>query len=689
MNIDHHHTHLEQFCNEKKLPPAMLNDLGINGRADGTISIPYKDQHGKFAFERIRNKPGRDPRFWYNKTEEAPIIPYGVWLPRDPLTALLISEGESDFLAATAAGFCAMAIPGASNCGCLRLEHLRGATSLVICQDADDGGERFVLGMHRHLVAIGYLGQFCVVRPPTNHPEWKDLGDWFAADPEGFPASFRSAVATARWHPVSSRSVEPIGEDPNEWPEPTAISSNVEPLPFPSAALPEPLARLIEAGSAVMNAPADYFGMAMLAVAGAAIGNSRCLRITGTHREPPLLYVGIVGEPGTKKSPVLSLITKPLREHEASNLADYKRRLADWKKIPKEDRSEKPACPRLVVGDATTEALAVRLENSPRGLLLYFEELRGLFAGMDQYKSRGNSRQFFLSAWSQAIATVDRKGPAGEGETYSFHNPFLAILGGLQPGVVKSLIEVRNGEAVDDGMLDRFLLVWPKIRLARGETFQEIDPKILASWSHTVERLLALKGSTDEQGRLAPVDVRLSEAACDAYRSWTNSHAAEQNADDFPEQLKGIWSKHVAQFGRIALIMQELRNSCLGESFSEVQPESVKSAVRIIDYLKSHVRRLHLGLNEPIEQRRARKIAEWIRRENLTRFTQRDAHRAIDRNAKSTVVDEALSILAKCNIARADAPEQQKTGRPRSGTWAVNPKFLAGNSGERLEVSGE
>jgi hypothetical protein len=41
--------------------------------------------------------------------------------------------------------------------------------------------------------------------------------------------------------------------------------------------------------------------------------------------------------------------------------------------------------------DATTEALAKLLSKNPDGLLAYYDELAGLFGGMDTYKARSGA----------------------------------------------------------------------------------------------------------------------------------------------------------------------------------------------------------------------------------------------------------------------------------------------------------
>ena len=58
----------------------------------------------------------------------------------------------------------------------------------------------------------------------------------------------------------------------------------------------------------------------------------------------------------------------------------------------------KPVCRRLVVSDSTIEAIADRLQESPRGLLLARDELSGWINGFGQYKGgKGGDASHWLT----------------------------------------------------------------------------------------------------------------------------------------------------------------------------------------------------------------------------------------------------------------------------------------------------
>ena len=71
-------------------------------------------------------------------------------------------------------------------------------------------------------------------------------------------------------------------------------------------------------------------------------------------------------------------------------------------------------------------------------LPLYFEAA-AVITGMNQYKGgKGHDRQVYLKLWAQATIRVDRKNNP-DGAPVVVYRPFVAICGGIQPGVVDRL----------------------------------------------------------------------------------------------------------------------------------------------------------------------------------------------------------------------------------------------------------
>ena len=68
-----------------------------------------------------------------------------------------------------------------------------------------------------------------------------------------------------------------------------------------------------------------------------------------------------------------------------------------------------PPYPHLYLADVTAEAIALRLDQQPRGLIVALDELAALFGGMNQYKAKGNDRESYLAFYDAGPAKIDRK----------------------------------------------------------------------------------------------------------------------------------------------------------------------------------------------------------------------------------------------------------------------------------------
>ena len=195
----------------------------------------------------------------------------------------------------------------------------------------------------------------------------------------------------------------------------------------------------------------------LLAVLGAAIGTTRVVEIKPGWRESPQLWTAVVADPGSKKSPALELVMRPLYRAQQRlktayaqrmtvyelDRASYDKRYAAWKRekrtttddIP--EKPHEPGFPQLFSTDATVEALAGVLEQNPRGVLFVRDELTGWARAMNQYKGgKGNDRQTWLSFWNGATVLVNRK---SRKEPLTIDNPFVSVTGCLPPGSARGI----------------------------------------------------------------------------------------------------------------------------------------------------------------------------------------------------------------------------------------------------------
>jgi hypothetical protein len=247
---------------------------------------------------------------------------------------------------------------------------------------------------------------------------------------------------------------------------------------------------IIEAADAAA-CPTDYVMGPLVAAASALIGNSRWAQATAGWSEPPHLWIGAVGDSGNGKSPGADCLTREvLPEIERRMISDYPDRLQQWragveyeKVIEEKWKSEvrdaqkrgapaplppvtaagpEPKSPRLRQHDVTIEKVAALLGTAaPKGLLIWRDELTGWIDGMISYNDAG--RAFWVEAYGGRPYRLERQKHPEPIEIAYF---VVAVYGSTQPDKIAALMR-----GADDGLLSRFLWLWPEpipFRLGRA-----------------------------------------------------------------------------------------------------------------------------------------------------------------------------------------------------------------------------
>jgi hypothetical protein len=312
------------------------------------------------------------------------------------------------------------------------------------------------------------------------------------------------------------------------------------------------------------QAPADYPGVALLAVAGACAGATRRLQVKQDWEEFPCLYTAVVAEPGGKKSPSFRPVLSPVyrRQKDASL-----RHEAD-KDTPLQ---------HFYTTDFTREAMNKLLLESRRGVLLLQDELVEWIGGMNQYRSgKGTDRQYWLKVWSGAPVKVDRKGA----DTIYLHDTFVGVLGGIQPDMLSDLVDRLKRE---DGFVHRLLVCYPREDEEDDLSDDVLDPCLRDAWEATCNRLYSLDFADGQE----PVDVRFTPEAFASWRAWYRGHQAQLKHPEFPRHLKGPWKKFKAYCARLALVVR-LLDPANADGTQPVTCGDVDRAVTLVDYFKSH-----------------------------------------------------------------------------------------------------
>ena len=241
-----------------------------------------------------------------------------------------------------------------------------------------------------------------------------------------------------------------------------------------------------------LQCPMDYIAVAMLSAAGVVIGNKVGIfpyENDESWEVYPALWGGIVGDPGSKKSPSMQSAHKPLHHLESMAAQKYAQEMQLHEKARlqydqdiaaiKKNKSSifkltPPIAPkreRYVVHDSTYQALGVILSENSRGILALADELSGLLQSLDT-PGQEAARGFYLTGWGGTAGySFDRIGRG----SITLDRYCLSVFGGFQPDRIKAYVQyTQRGNSKNDGLLQRFqLLVWPD----HVGTFELIDRK--------------------------------------------------------------------------------------------------------------------------------------------------------------------------------------------------------------------
>ncbi len=140
-----------------------------------------------------------------------------------------------------------------------------------------------------------------------------------------------------------------------------------------------------------------YIASSLCFALSVGIGNTHVARVKEGWTERAILYVALIGRPGSNKSHPLSFAMQPLFEHDTAEVVKFKQAYREYDQVmmlSKKEREEQgfnampeePLLKKYVVSDITPECLASIHENNKRGICLYSDELALWFKNFNLMK---------------------------------------------------------------------------------------------------------------------------------------------------------------------------------------------------------------------------------------------------------------------------------------------------------------
>jgi len=450
------------------------------------------------------------------------------------------------------------------------------------------------------------------------------------------------------------------------------------------------------------GAPVDYVAIGFLTVAASLIGGKRKARpyATANWQEPCILWSAVVGDPSSNKSPAMDAAASPLRQMEADHAISHGSDLLRWEteserakveraawqenvKTAVKDNLGVPSMPeaaivpdepvrrRLLVQDATPEAVGSILAGNPSGTLHLRDELAGWLNSFDRYSPGG--REFWLEAFRGSHHVIDRKGSKGP-----ISIPFngVSVLGTIQPEKLSSCL--LNG--ADDGLVARFLWAWP-------DPVPYRRPRQIADESKLLELyrwLDALPWGVGFDGGKVPVTIPLDDAAATLFERWTRGN--QEGLEDAGSLYKGFCGKLTGLVLRLAL------TSALTEAGATGSPEpkaisarTVAAVCEFVDgYAKPSAVRVFGDAALPVVERHAATLARYIRRHKMQRINAREMKRPPHRLpglTEAAPLNAAIEFLVEANWLHPIGSRAGENPGRKSADFAVNPAVHGGDHG--------
>jgi len=325
---------------------------------------------------------------------------------------------------------------------------------------------------------------------------------------------------------------------------PVNLWNTFDPPRLPHGLLPSVIEDFAFEQGAAMGADPAGLAVAALAVCAAAVPDSVQLRVKrhGRWYEATRLWVGLVGDPSTKKSPIIDQAVRPLERIDAALWYAYAAAKAEWDALDKETKRVTPPPPqvRVKLDDATVEAAQEVLRDSPDGVLYHRDELSGFFGSIDKYaghRGAANDRGFWLQAYNGGAYTFDRvKRGSGRIEHLS-----VSVLGGIQPEPMRKLA----ADTVDDGLIQRLVTIMLR---PGGIGRDEEMSKAVENYESLVEQLRQIQ-------LLTLGDVMLADSAREIREEMERKHHDELPAIELiNKKLAAHFGKYDGIFARLCLL---------------------------------------------------------------------------------------------------------------------------------------
>ena len=443
---------------------------------------------------------------------------------------------------------------------------------------------------------------------------------------------------------------------------PVDLWSTFNPPRVPHGLLPSVIEDFAFEQGATMGADPAGLAVGALVVCAAAVPDRIELRVKrySVWNEATRLWGGLVGDPSTKKSPIIRQVMRPLERIDTALWETYAAAKAQWDALDKDTKrmTPPPQQIRVKLDDATVEAAQEILRDSPDGVLYLRDELSGFFGSMDKYagyRGSASDRGFWLQAYNGGGYTFDRiKRGAGRIPHLS-----VSVLGGIQPEAMRKL----TTDTIDDGLIQRLV---PIMLQSGGVGRDEEMSRSVEAYESLVEQLHQMQPPTIN-------NVVFEDAARAVREDMERKHCELATIEIINKKLSAHVGKYDGLFARLCLLWH-----CIENPGTELPPQiGAACAQRVADFLSRFLFPHALAFYTSIyglsdDHDRLTAVAGYILAHKVDRLT----NRVIQRGDSTMRGLKRLEIENICHQLNAlgwitEAPRRRLSD---PSWWDVNPE---------------
>lgn len=367
--------------------------------------------------------------------------------------------------------------------------------------------------------------------------------------------------------------------------------------PFPIDAFPLPFKDLVTDLNKSLNFPIDYTGTAILTAVATAVGTTAKVRVKENWFEHASIYSCVIGNAGANKTHPINLIFKPIRELDKRSHDIFEQQMNEYSAYSKLTKKEKegatavplPILNKSLLTNFTPEILNKRLSENLRGCTVVSDEMATFFEGMNQY-SKGDQIGVFLSFWSNQPTTIDR---IGNLIPLFITNPYLSIIGGLQPRMLSSAFPVQK---LNNGFFQRYLFAFPESNFKQPINDNENDKVIFEKYKDFIQSYLQTSTVYEIDGQIESRILKWNHEAKIFFYQWQSDNCDVVN--EYQNNIKGeIASKYDNHFIRLSLLLQMMEDP---ESES-IGLRAVRGAKALCTYYMNCAFKVLAVIQNPIE----------------------------------------------------------------------------------------